>query len=199
MSVELCVAQEEPKSEERSQDAEAGPEHTESSSEDAAALFEWLPIGRGDLLPDGVIKSGTTTSDGDVYVCRDDKEELGKLNVNRSSDGLSMHNIWCPNSGQSTQGQVLTLVHGSVAEWKAIRRGELLPPGVVRGGCTELDGDIYVARTQDGQCGKLTVSIDKESGLPRAQNIYVHNAWFTATYGEVLCIHGDTGAPRMSF
>eukprot|EP00929_Paragymnodinium_shiwhaense_P118349 TRINITY_DN9027_c0_g1_i2.p1 TRINITY_DN9027_c0_g1~~TRINITY_DN9027_c0_g1_i2.p1 ORF type:complete len:764 (+),score=172.83 TRINITY_DN9027_c0_g1_i2:81-2372(+) len=67
----------------------------------------WSPIKRGDTLPAYAVFSGTTHRDGDVYVARNLRGEVGKLNL----DEGCMWNIWCPDRDHAEQhAEVLLLV-----------------------------------------------------------------------------------------
>jgi hypothetical protein len=66
-------------------------------------------------------------------------------------------------------------------EWVPIKRGDLLPLGAVCSGKTDSDGDVYVARNDNGECGKLNL----DNG--HAWNIWCHHDG-QAEQGEVLVI-----------
>jgi len=66
---------------------------------------KWIPIARGGVLPNGAVFAGRTYSDGDIYVARNERGELGKLNLNEDT----MWNIWCAQDGATVRGEVLAL------------------------------------------------------------------------------------------
>lgn len=159
----------------------------------AEPIYDWKRVQQGDPVPEGAVLSGKTKSDGDVYVARDMKGELGKLNLLRGK----VNNIWCHEGGKSKDTlpiDVLVLCGKGVAEWKSIHKGNDIPMGAVLGGATVTDGgEIYVARVKDGECGKLNVNKGK------AHNIWVHSAWMAHTEGEILCIHGGASGAAAGY
>jgi len=54
--------------------------------------YLWVKVKAGDPLPPGAIFGGRTTSDGDVYPCRDSDGQVGKLNLAES--GGAVYNMW---------------------------------------------------------------------------------------------------------
>jgi len=151
------------------------------------SMFEWKPIAKGDRFPERTVHDFSDPSKGFVYVARNQKGECGLMT---SIDGRA-DEILCHHSGSDEHGDVLVTREGTRAQWVAIRRGELLPPGAVFSGYTSTDGDLYVARC-NGEFGKLNLS----EGL--AWSIWCHLNG-QAQEGEVLCISSDasrSASPR---
>lgn len=143
-----------------------------------AHCSEWVPISRGQPLPEAAVKSGSTEGDGDLYVARNGAGEPGKLNLQDNT----MWNIWCHDGGQAQQGDILVHKKGRLA-WMNVSRGDPLPFGAVFGGVSTSDGSggTYVARV-DGACGKLNIQDAK------VYNIWVHGSRLASKAGEVLVI-----------
>jgi putative sterol carrier protein len=139
-------------------------------------MTEWKFIKRGDAVPDGAILAGNTKSDGDLYVARNSKGEVGKLNLDKDK----MWNIWCHDGKDSTEGEILT-VNGVPTKWVAVKKGELMPQGAFLCGETSTDGPVYAARHSDGAIGKLNVNGNK------VNNFYYHGHGCQHE-GEVLVI-----------
>lgn len=161
---------------------------------DALPLFEWKAVKTGDLLPEGAVYAGETRSDLAVYVARDSKTELGKVNLSMEGEGIGqklsekVHLIWCQRTGKNDHGEVLVVPSEWDTEWKPIRKGQPLPEGAVLGGKTKRDGNIYVARANvpNGlEPGKLNVDNGTDGN---ACNIWVHSSRIPVHEGEVLCI-----------
>ena len=98
------------------------------------AIVRWLPIKRGDEIPLAAVFVGYTPNDGPVYVARA-KGECGKLNCD---NGLAW-NIWCHQSGVTTEGEILTVEASSSTpeprQWfGAGKKGEWRPfsPDIVK-------------------------------------------------------------------
>lgn len=135
---------------------------------------------RGQALPSGVVKAGSTDSDGDIFVARNGNSEAGKLNL---AEG-TMWNIWCHAGGATQVGEVLVLKPGSVVDWRHIRRGDPVPDGAVAVGTTSGDGPglTYVARDKSGACGKMNT----DNG--NAYNIWIHGNKLPLFEGELLVV-----------
>mmetsp|Transcript_10702 Transcript_10702/g.29753 ORF Transcript_10702/g.29753 Transcript_10702/m.29753 type:complete len:572 (-) Transcript_10702:336-2051(-) len=69
---------------------------------------EWVRVRRGDPLPDGAVYSGWTSTDHQVFVARHVGGEAGKVNLKRGR----VHEVWCHQSGCSTEGDVLVILDG---------------------------------------------------------------------------------------
>lgn len=170
------------------QEAGRGPttkEEEERKRLDEMPLYRWQPVKLGDPVPEDAIEAGETLTDGAVYVARSDATELGKMNLDKGN----AYHIWCHGSGKQTQGEVLVVPKEWDIEWKTIKKGDPLPEGVVCGGSTRTDGNIFVARVQSFyglECGKLNV---KDGLHGEAHKIWVHSSRWSYTEGEVLCIH----------
>lgn len=97
---------------------------------------EWVPVSKGDPLPQGAVYAGHTKTDGDVYVVRDEHGAAGKLNV----DAGRVHNVWCHGQG-----------------WFALPKGEVLVvhPGILAP--LEERGFLSVAQLRDDE--EMTVFI----------------------------------------
>jgi len=147
--------------------------------------FTWVPIKRGDPLPPGVVLSGRTRSDGDVYVGRNSDGEVGKINL----DGGNVWNIWCHHGGGSQEGEILLLEGGATIEWRDFKKGDPIPSEAVLGGRPSRDGagGVYVARErEEGVPGKLNVE-DKHSP-PTAYSLWVQGHHKAHNEGQLLLI-----------
>lgn len=140
----------------------------------------WVPVRRGDDLPAGAVRTGSTGRDGDVYVARSRGGACGKLNL----DGGKVWNIWCHGEPQMHEGEVLTVKHQAygVAHWVPLKRGDDLPVGCIRAGATGSDGDVYVARNANGAGGKLNLQGGK------MHNIWCHGDHHSAQEGDILTV-----------
>lgn len=66
----------------------------------------WVHVKANDPLPAGAVFGGRTSSDGDVYPCRDPDGEVGKLNV--ASSGGAVYNMWYQSHWRPrSEGEVL--------------------------------------------------------------------------------------------
>lgn len=137
----------------------------------------WIPIKHGEELPVGSIHAGATKTDGDVYVGRHHNGACGKLNLDKGR----MNNIWVHGIDAKPEGEVLSI---SPFSWHPIKRGDDLPAGCILSGCTDTDGQVYVARNPSGGCGKLNLDDGK------MHNIWVHGA-NASQEGEVLTVPGS--------
>jgi len=147
--------------------------------------FTWMPIKRGDPLPQGVVLSGRTRSDGDVYIGRNSDGEVGKINL----DGGNVWNIWCHHGGSSQEGEILLLEGGATIEWMDFKRGDPIPIEAVFGGHPSKDGagGVYVAREkEEGVPGKLNVE-DKHDPHT-ACNLWIHGHHKAHDEGQLLLI-----------
>lgn len=141
------------------------------------APYEWIAVRRGQEVPPRAVVSGTTDTDGEVYVARNSSGEVGKLNL----DHGTVWNIWCHHGQNSQEGDILVLKWGVDAVWQRVKSGDPLPHSTVISHAGERDGDVSVARV-DGACGKLTVSNGKVG------NIWVHGHRYGLGSGEVLTV-----------
>lgn len=106
------------------------------------AYFSWTHVSRGDDLPSGAVLAGTTSSDGDNYVCRSRDGEAGKVNVN---DGSKVHNFWYHGHFFSKgEGDVLE-VHGDERPDAPVRP----PPVPVPQSAWNPDAECDGARAED--------------------------------------------------
>lgn len=153
-----------------------------------AALYDWVPISRGQPLPAGVVMSGRTGSDGDVYVGRNGAGEVGKINL----DGGKMYNIWCHAGGSSQTCEILVLRAGATVEWRPYKHHQMPPDGAVWAGVTRTDGKhgVFVGRDRHGACGKLNLT-DADGKL---NNLWIHGNWSGLHEGEILLVNGSTYA-----
>jgi len=149
--------------------------------------YQWVPIARGQPVHGGAVMTGRTSTDGDVYVGRNNEGEVGKLNL----DNGRMYNIWCHHGGQTDQGMHLVMSNGAVQAWKPFDSGDPLPSGAVQGGSNRKDGTVYVGREKHGACGKITLNRDGT-----IKNLWVHGNLLPWHHGEVLVCAG--GAPPVS-
>eukprot|EP00929_Paragymnodinium_shiwhaense_P015214 TRINITY_DN123279_c0_g1_i1.p1 TRINITY_DN123279_c0_g1~~TRINITY_DN123279_c0_g1_i1.p1 ORF type:complete len:318 (+),score=40.81 TRINITY_DN123279_c0_g1_i1:57-956(+) len=146
--------------------------------------FQWTPISRGDGMPPRAVKAGQTSKDGDVYVGRNAQGEVGKINL----DHGKMWNLWVQGSGSCESCDVLVTGGPRVCRvvWKPYSKGEAIPEGAVLSGKTDADGDMIVARNNDGVPGKLNLS-DGNFGSGLLHNLWVHDSGCHEE-GEVLCV-----------
>merc|ERR1719476_688811 len=99
-----------------------------------------------------------------------------------------MWNIWTHTTGSSSTGEILVGLPGSAIAWVPFKRGSDLPPTAVKAGSTKGDGDIYVARSPNGDAGKLNL----EGG--KCHNLWCHgNYWSGWKEGDVLTVVPASG------
>merc|ERR1719476_97942 len=99
-----------------------------------------------------------------------------------------MWNIWTHTTGSSSTGEILVGLPGSAITWVPFKRGSDLPPTAVKAGTTKGDGDIYVARSPNGDAGKLNL----EGG--KCNNLWCHgNYWSGWKEGDVLTVVPASG------
>lgn len=153
-----------------------------SAAQSTPGAFEWLPIKRGDDIPDLAILAGSTPTDGEVYVGRN-KHGVGKLN---HSDG-KMWNIWVSGGGSSQEGEILVVFTGSV-HWVNVRKGDSLPSDAVLAGQTFTDGDVYPCRSKEGAVGKLNTDRGKVCSM------WYHSHWTPKSEAEILCVAPPAGS-----
>eukprot|EP00929_Paragymnodinium_shiwhaense_P069319 TRINITY_DN34970_c0_g1_i1.p1 TRINITY_DN34970_c0_g1~~TRINITY_DN34970_c0_g1_i1.p1 ORF type:complete len:491 (-),score=62.29 TRINITY_DN34970_c0_g1_i1:271-1683(-) len=147
----------------------------------------WVPLSRGEPLPEDVVVAGETKSDGVTIVGRF-AGEAGKINTpdGKTVQGGSMHNFWAPSRIQSTTCEVLRC---SVdVEWVPLERGQPIPEGAVYAGMTRSDGVNYVAR-YDGEAGKINV-------VEGAMHNYWGHYWKSQKKAEILVVRGKEGESK---
>jgi len=137
--------------------------------------YEWVKVSELDLLPEGAVFAGRTDREGALYVGRNEGGESGRLTVQHGRVVC----IWCHHGRTSKEGDCLVVTPGSVAKWKPIQKGDRLPKGCVHAGWNKNDLDVYVARNQQGECGKLNLKDGK------AFNLWCRDS---STKGDVLVI-----------
>ena len=65
-------------------------------------LYKWVPMRRGDTIPDNAVYSGQTSSDGEVYIAKIDNSP-GKVNLENGK----IYNFWTQKYNSRTEGEVL--------------------------------------------------------------------------------------------
>ena len=86
----------------------------------ASELYKWIPMKRGDTLPDNAVYSGQTSTDSKVYIAKIDNSP-GKVNLQNGK----IYNFWTQNYNSRTEGEVL--VSYGVNSWKELNYGETIP------------------------------------------------------------------------
>ena len=128
-------------------------------------IYEWVPKSRGDELPSNAIYSGSTHTDGHVYVGRFNNIP-GKVNLSNKK----IYNFWVQAIGSQKCGEVL--VTNNIYKWVDIVRGDKIPDNAVYSG-TDQNGDkVWVGRSVSGESGKINCN-DNSSNLP-----LMHNLWY---------------------
>ncbi|CAE7707983.1 unnamed protein product [Symbiodinium sp. CCMP2456] len=117
------------------------------------AATAWLPIARGDALPENALAVGTYGVDGMVYVGRLNGE-VGKINL---KDG-KMWNFRAHHQSHSYNAEILTC--SEVYKWVALNKGDPIPAHAVAGGQTPTDGLVFVGHSSL-EPGKINVSDGK--------------------------------------
>ncbi|CAE7691819.1 unnamed protein product [Symbiodinium sp. CCMP2592] len=117
------------------------------------AATAWLPISRGDALPENALAVGTYGVDGMVYVGRLNGE-VGKINL---KDG-KMWNFRAHHQSHSYNAEILTC--SEVYKWIALNKGDPIPAHAVAGGQTPTDGLVFVGHSSL-EPGKINVSDGK--------------------------------------
>lgn len=141
----------------------------------SAQPFSWQRIKRPDRIPETAVLAGSTKSDGDVYVGRNE-HGVGKLNHDKGT----MWNIWVYGASATQEGEIL-LVTGHT-KWVKVKRYDEVPPNAVVTGHTASEGSMYACRSRDGEVGKLTLDKGK------VYSMYYHGHWTAKTEGEILCV-----------
>ena len=121
-------------------------------------IYEWVPKSRDDDLPSNAIYSGSTNTDGHVYVGRFSNIP-GKVNLTNKK----INNFWVQAMGSQTCGEVLTT--NNIYKWITIVRGDKIPDNAVYSG-TDQNGDkVWVGRSASGEPGKINCK-DNSSTTP---------------------------------
>lgn len=148
---------------------------------DDCVRYGWREMRPHDTLPDKVVKSGSTPTDGDVYVACNQTGEPGKLSLEPAEEGaLKMDKIWCPEGNDTEHGQVLVLGQRHVARWAAVCAGDPLPTGAVPARAAPEGQQVFVARLGE-EAGKLSAA----GGC--VQEVRSHHGGSSAE-GEVLVV-----------
>jgi len=145
----------------------------------------WREMRPQDILPDRVVKAGSTHTDGDVFAACNSQGEPGKMNVDSTEEGTRrLKHIWCPLGQAADQGHALVLYPRFVARWESIKAGDELPTGAVAAKAAPEGQEAlevaFVARV-DKEAGKLTV-VDG-----RVLKLQTHHGGI-ADEGEVLLV-----------
>lgn len=150
------------------------------------SAYEWKLVHRGSILPAGAVSIGPPSPTGEsFYVARNSAGECGRL---RARD-YKVWSISCHQSGEVQEGEVFVVNGSLAAQWKAVRRGDRLPARTVWVGRTQEQGDIFVGRTVDGDCGKLSL----KNG--RVYGIYCSGSRSSVQEGDALQINPGAAAP----
>jgi hypothetical protein len=116
-----------------------------------AKYKKWVPISRGDLIPESAIYGGTFSGDGALYVGRFNGTP-GKINLKDNR----MWNCWVQGQGSSTHAEILTT--NMDVDWINYTKGDAVPENSVGNMQTDVDGPVIVARTNSGEIGKLNLN-----------------------------------------
>mmetsp|Transcript_36437 Transcript_36437/g.96935 ORF Transcript_36437/g.96935 Transcript_36437/m.96935 type:complete len:764 (-) Transcript_36437:19-2310(-) len=119
--------------------------------------FMWVPIRKGDALPHRVVSAGSTKTDAENYVARNQQGEAGKLTIADGHGPRRAWGIWTHTDGRTEDGDVLVLAPGFTSQWVKFSRAAVLPDGAVFVGSAEKSGNTYVGRNKQGEAGKVTL------------------------------------------
>jgi len=121
--------------------------------------YGWREMRPGDALPDRAVRSGSTPTDGEVFVACNPLGEPGKLSLEASEEGpRRMGRIWCPPGGDGAErGQALVLRPRHVARWVPVCWGDQLPAGAVPARAAPKGEQVYVARHGE-EAGRLSAA-----------------------------------------
>jgi hypothetical protein len=136
-------------------------------------LYKWIPMKRGDTLPDNAVYSGQTSTDAKVYIAKIDNSP-GKVNL----DNGKIYNFWSQKYNSRTEGEVL--VSYGVNSWKELKYGETIPVGAVLGGRDYNSDKVWVGKdiTTD-EPGKITC-LNENATNPSMCRLWCHTYWCTA-------------------
>merc|ERR1712166_1247458 len=129
-------------------------------------IYEWVSKSRGDELPSNAIYSGSTHTDGHVYVARFNNIP-GKVNLSNKK----IYNFWVQAIGSQKCGE--GLITNNVYRWVNIVRGDKIPDGAVYSGVDQNGDKIWVGRSVSGESGKINCH-DNNS-----KNPLMHNLWYS--------------------
>lgn len=139
----------------------------------ASDLHEWIPLKRGDSIPENAVYSGQTGADGKVYIAKIDNSP-GKVNLENGK----IHNFWSQKYSSRTQGEVL--ISYGINSWKELKYGNTIPDGAILGGRDYRSDKVWVGKdiTTD-EPGKITCINSKDSILSMCR-LWCHSYWSTA-------------------
>jgi hypothetical protein len=139
----------------------------------ASDLHEWIPMKRGDSIPENAVYSGQTGGDGKVYIAKMDNS-AGKVNLENGK----IHNFWSQKYSPRTQGEVL-ISHG-INSWKTLNYGETIPNGAISSGIDYRNDKVWVGKdiTTD-EPGKITC-LNSEVPSPTMCKLWCHSYWSNA-------------------
>lgn len=150
-------------------------------------FVKWVSIRRGDPLPDAefAVYAGTTRTDGPVYVGRMEGVP-GKINVETNKEPHTMWNCWVQGYTNSYQSAEV-LVTNMEKVWTRFEKHDPKHSGLVGDDLgdpmrTSSDGMIVVARTRQGEPGKLNFFDSK-----KYCHLWTHSAG-KSTSGDVLIL-----------
>jgi hypothetical protein len=136
-------------------------------------LYKWIPMKRGDKLPDNAVYSGQTGTDGTVYVAKIDNSP-GKVNLQNDK----IYNFWSQNYNSRSKGEVL--VSYGINYWKELKYGNRIPDGAVLGGRDYNSDKVWVGKdTATDEPGKITC-LDSSVSNPNMCRLWCHTYWRTA-------------------
>ena len=136
-------------------------------------LYKWIPMKRGDTVPDNAVYCGQPSKDGKVYVAKIDNSP-GKVNL----DNGKIYNFWSQKYNSRTEGEVL--VSYGVNSWKELKYGNTIPVGAVYGGRDYKSDKVYVGKdTTTDEPGKITC-LDENATNPSMCRLWCHTYWSTA-------------------
>lgn len=115
-------------------------------------LFGWHPLGSEEALPERALLADSSTEEGQVFVARSRKGEIGSLTIADRPGPKSIQSIWTPSDEVSQSGAALVLNPGVAAEWRRALRGEPLPASVITSG---IGVSAVVGRNRRGEPGQV--------------------------------------------
>lgn len=149
--------------------------HSGGASQDGEILIvtdgapiQWVPVKKGDALPPDAVHGGSTSTDGDIYPCRQaDGGAVGKLNLKDGKvNSLWFHGAWFAKS----DGDILVVgpvgaddswakqyqhasggeAHG-IGAWIKDHKGTLAIAGGIAAAGAAIAGGAYAAGAFDGK------------------------------------------------
>jgi len=139
----------------------------------SSKLYEWIPIKKGEDLPDNAVYTGQTESDGKVYVAKFDNSP-GKVNITNGK----INNFWSQAYLKSRQeGEIL--ISNGINNWVELKKEEKFPQNAVYVGRDYNRDKVWVGKdvTTD-EPGKVTC-INNDDVEPKMAHLWCHSFYRT--------------------